>query len=141
MARGAAISYAARLGVRVSNPLRLVEKINAGFPYRAFERLQRELDLSAKELADLVQVPPRTLARRKAQGRLRPDESERLLRISRVYDGALRLFEGDRQAARQWLLSPARALSGQVPLELAKTEIGAREVESLAARLERGVFS
>ncbi len=141
MAQAGTLSYAARIGVRVRNPIRLVEKINAGFPYRSFERLRREMDLSTRELAELVNIPPRTLARRKGQGKLRPEESERLLRVARVFEQTLELFEGDKEAARRWLRSPSRALEGRTPLELAKTEIGAREVENLAGRLERGVFS
>lgn len=70
-----------------------------------------------------------------------PDESERLLRISRIVDQAIVLFEGDRGAALQRLGAYQPALNSQNPLELARTEIGAREVENLIGRLEHGVFS
>ena len=59
----------------------------------------------------------------------------------RVFGRALELFEGDSQAAERWLSSPRAALGGATPLELAKTEAGAREVEALIGRLEHGVFS
>jgi putative toxin-antitoxin system antitoxin component (TIGR02293 family) len=103
--------------------------------------LRSNVGLSREALADLVQIKPRTLDRRKEGGRLRPEESDRLLRAARVFGGTIALFEGDADAARTWLSSPQRALGGAVPLEMARTEVGAREVESLVGRLEHGVFS
>jgi uncharacterized protein (DUF2384 family) len=38
-------------------------------------------------------------------------------------------------------MAPQRALGGAVPLEIAKTEVGAREVEQIIGRLEQGVFT
>ena len=69
-----------------------------------------------------------------------PDESDRLLRASRVFGRALELFEGDPEAARRWLGLPQPALGGATPLAFARTEAGAREVEDLVGRLEHGVF-
>ena len=45
------------------------------------------------------------------------------------------------EAARRWLLTPQRALVGAIPLEIAKTEVGAREGEQIIGRLEQGVFT
>lgn len=119
----------------------LVARVEEGFPYRALERLRCNVGLSREALGDLVQIKPRTLDRRKEGGRLRPEESDRLLRAARVFGGTIALFEGDADAARTWLSSPQRALGGAVPLMMARTEVGAREVENLVGRLEHGVFS
>jgi putative toxin-antitoxin system antitoxin component (TIGR02293 family) len=81
------------------------------------------------------------LARRQQEGKLTPEESDRLLRASRVFTRALELFEGDAAAALSWLSEPQVALGGIVPLEIADTEIGANEVESLIGRLEHGIPS
>ena len=99
------------------------------------------MGLSREEMAELVQIRPRTLDRRKKEGRLHPEESDRLLRASRVFGRAIALFEGDVEGALGWLSSPQRALGGAVPLEMARTEIGAGEVEDLIGRLEHGVFA
>lgn len=123
-------------------PRRLLRgRIEAGFPYSSVARLQHALARSLPEVATLVRIPLRTLARRKRAGRLAPDESERVLRIATVLERAERLFEGDRPAALAWLGAPHRALGGETPLEVARTEVGAREVEELIGRLEHGVFS
>jgi len=135
------ISYARRLGIRVRTKLKLVEHIDAGFSYHAFERLQEALGLNAHELGALLGISPRTLSRRKAEGRLRPDESDHLLRVSRLLDRAVALFENDEVAARRWLTRPNRGLGGRTPLEFSRTEVGAREVEVLIGRLEYGLVA
>lgn len=135
------ISSATALGVRVASVEALRKKVEHGFAYSAFERLRAAIDLPAGEVAALVQIPERTLARRKQKGTLRPTESERVLRIARVLTKAVGLFEGDREAALAWLAAPNRALGAERPLDLARTEVGAREVEDLIGRLEHGIPS
>ncbi|HKT58989.1 MAG TPA: antitoxin Xre-like helix-turn-helix domain-containing protein [Gemmatimonadales bacterium] len=131
--------YVALLGLRVYEPLKIYSRVRAGLAFSALERFQRNTSLGSSELSTLVQLPPRTLARRKAAGRLEPEESDRLLRASRVFGSALQLFEGDAEAAREWLLDKQPLLGGLVPLELATTDVGALEVERLIGRLEHGI--
>jgi putative toxin-antitoxin system antitoxin component (TIGR02293 family) len=138
-ANKAAPTSAELLGLRASDPLSLAEKVEEGFPIRTFLRLQRTLNIGSSDLARIVNITLRTLARRKATGRLEPDESDRLLRVARVFKAALDLFESDRKAALAWLSRPNRALNGKTPLQLATTDVGAREVERLVTRLEHGV--
>jgi putative toxin-antitoxin system antitoxin component (TIGR02293 family) len=134
-------SYARLLGLRVSEGSDLVERVEAGFSYAAFESLRRNLGLPIEELARIAQIPLRTLARRRVSGRFSKEESDRLLRTSRVFSRALALFESDLARARAWLETPARALGGRAPRDLATTDAGAHEVEDLIGRLEHGVFS
>ena len=54
---------------------------------------------------------------------------------------AIRLFEGDRDAARSWLMEPALALGGATPFESLTTEVGASEVRRLIGRLKHGVYA
>ena len=133
--------YAALLGLRTYEPLELIEQVRKGLSYSTFLRFQRNTNLSARTLSELTQIRSRTLTRRKEAGRLDPEESDRLLRASRVFGRALELFEGDGEAARDWLSRTQMALGGLAPLELAKSEVGAREVESLIGRLEHGIPS
>ena len=125
-------------GAGTAKVLQLIEK---GFSYDAVVRLHKASGLPVGSIAQLVRIPQRTMMRRKANGRLRPEESERLLRVSRVFEKALELFEGDADRARQWLTTPKKELDNVPPLQLARTEIGAREVEDLIGRLEHGVFT
>ena len=93
------------------------------------------------KVARFVAIPQRTLTRRQNDGRLGPDESDRVLRASRIFDLAVDLFEGDVAGARQWLQARQPGLGGEVPIEFASTEVGAREVENLIGRLEHGVIA
>jgi putative toxin-antitoxin system antitoxin component (TIGR02293 family) len=139
--KGAQHVYVTLLGLEPCDTVHLVQKVEKGLPFRAVERLRRNMALTLGEMAELIQVRERTLSRRREEGRLQPDESDRAVRASRLFGRALELFEGDAAAARAWLSSAQPALGGAVPLSVARTEIGAREVEHLIGRLEHGVFS
>ena len=134
-------SYVVLLGLNTFAAPDLLRIVSRGFGYRTFERLQRNTSLPFELLSALIDVPRRTFTRRKREGRFLPDESDRLLRASRVFGRTLELFEGDPQAAADWLTAAQPALGGATPLDLARTDVGAREVERLIHRLEHGVFS
>lgn len=46
---------------------------------------------------------------------------------------------GDAEKARRWLRKPNRGLRGRVPLDLARSEAGARIVEQALGRIEHGL--
>lgn len=133
--------YAKLIGVKVKNPVELVRQVEKGLAFSAVEALQHQMHLATKEMAQLLDIKFRTFLRRKEAGRLQPAESDRVLRTSRLFARAQDLFDGNQEAARGWLLTPQRALDGAIPLEIAKTEVGAREVEQIIGRLEQGVFT
>ena len=139
--RGGPHFYVRLLGFNSFEPTFILDKVESGFSYKTFERLQRNLAFPHGELAKLVQISPRTLARRREQGRLTAEESDRLLRVSRVFGKALALFDGDVDAARTWFSVPVPALANRSPQDVSSTEVGAREVENLVGRLEHGVYS
>jgi putative toxin-antitoxin system antitoxin component (TIGR02293 family) len=128
------------LGLETFDPLDLLRAVKKGFSYRSFERFRRNTSLSFERVTDLIDIPRRTMTRRKHEGRFLPTESDRLLRASRLFGRTLELFEGNRDAATEWLTTAQPGLGGAVPLDLAKNEVGAREVERLIGRLEHGVF-
>lgn len=134
-------SYVMLLGLDPVDSRQLLRCAEEGLPYGAFERLVSNTSLPSEEALALVNIPRRTLTRRKREGRFHEDESDRLLRASRIVARALALFEGDREAANRWLSEPQRALGGETPLAFARTEVGALEVERLIGRLEHGVFT
>jgi len=129
------------LGLRAATSGELIRQVGQGFSFHALRIFQSRSGVSLSEVASIIGIPPRTLARRKSSGRLTSDESEKLLRLSSVYEQAMDLFEGDIESARKWLTTPKKALEDHSPLEYSRTELGAREVENLIGRLEHGVFS
>jgi putative toxin-antitoxin system antitoxin component (TIGR02293 family) len=131
----------ASLGVTATDTSELIRRIEAGLAFTALQRLDKHTGLGLSMLASIVGIPERTLARRKASGKLSPEESERLIRISRIFEQTMDLFDNELAAAVRWLTSPKKALDNQQPIQYARTELGAREVENLLGRLEYGVFS
>ena len=119
----------------------LVRVVGGGVPFADAERLIRRSKLDADVVVTHVVRSAANLRRRRDAGRLTPEESDRLVRLARLWSAALGLHDGDGDAARRWLRSPRPALDGRSPLDYAVTEVGAREVEDLIGRLEHGVFS
>ena len=118
---------------------KLILNVKRGVAFRDFERLQTKLGVSAQALSAVVGISERTLARRKQEGRLQPDESDRLYRIVRLLGRAEEVL--GEPSAKEWLTQPKRFLGGKTPLESADTEIGAYEIDQALGRLEHGVFA
>ncbi len=131
----------ASLGIRSGGTAKLIEQLEAGFPFDALRKFELNSGVEANLLVSILAIPERTLARRRTAGRFAPDESERLLRISIVFEKSVELFDGDVASAVQWLTTSKKALNGETPLKYSRTEPGAREVENLIGRVEHGVFS
>ena len=118
----------------------VIREIENGLPVSSFTAIRNDLGITDKDLAQVIRVPKSTLAVRKKRGRFSFEESERLYRVQRLLRKAVDVF-GDLEMARKWLKEKAYGLGDMSPLDFAKTEIGAREVENLLGRLEHGVFS
>jgi putative toxin-antitoxin system antitoxin component (TIGR02293 family) len=119
----------------------LVSELKRGVEISRYDTFVRKSGLPTKEDNQVIQLRPRALVRRRKEGRLSQAESERLYRLSVVFEKAVELHEGKVDEARTWMSTPRAALAGQTPLEMCATEVGARGVEDLIGRLEHGVFS
>jgi putative toxin-antitoxin system antitoxin component (TIGR02293 family) len=129
------------LGLGASTTAELIRRVQRGLSYTSLRKFAGSSGLRVSELAPVLGIPERTLARRRVSGKLAPEESERLLRISNLFEKAVRMFDGEVGPAVQWLTTPKKYLENEAPLRYARTELGAREVENLLGRLEHGVFS
>jgi len=118
----------------------VVNRVRDGLPMEEFHYLQELLGLSEERLGALLGMSRATLHRRKKSGSMDRAESDRLVRFGRLFRQAANVIGSDR-AAREWLSAPALAFGGELPLDFADTEAGAREVEALLGRIEHGVFS
>src|SRR6266511_3717008 len=125
---------------KAKHPTELIRQIQKGLRFSELETLQNSIDLPFEQLAAKLSISRSTLQRRKAAGRLSPDESDRVIRFSRLLRHATRVF-GDVERARAWLKHPQVGLGSAVPLDYARTETGAREVENLLGRIEYSVYT
>ncbi|MDK2971974.1 MAG: hypothetical protein PWP23_1729 [Candidatus Sumerlaeota bacterium] len=121
-------------------PGRLVTLLREGLAVEEIDDLREALGISMARLTDLLAISKATLQRRRAGQVLGRDESDRVVRYARLMGRAVEVCESE-EAARQWLASPQVGLAGETPLEYARTEVGAREVEDLLGRIDHGVYS
>ena len=128
------------LGLPPGSIPELIQHVQTGLPFRALETLASKSGIPAAEIASAMDIPQRTLARRRVAGRFVREESERLLRLSRIFEAAVELFDGDVPGAVAWLRTKRPALGNHSPLVYSGTELGAREVEDLIGQLVHGVF-
>ncbi len=122
--------------------LALADLISGGLRQRALQRVKAALELSDVEIGAVIGMSQKTIGRlrKKPDAPLGLVPSDRLYRLASLYALAREVF-GDPAIAREWLKTPQPGLNGRVPLELVRTEVGAREVENLLGRLEYGVLT
>src|SRR5712692_5033829 len=108
--------------------------------------------IAAKKVKDLIDrgvlsakqvfraIPERTFNRRLANREmLKVPEADAIARLLRVTEAAKRTF-GDADFATKWLNLPNPALKNRIPIDLAETDAGAREVEAALSRFAHGDY-
>lgn len=86
-------------------------------------------------------LPRRTLAHRRTRHEsLTHDESDRAVRIARITFLAEEVF-GDEAKAARWLRKAKSRFEGRSPMEMLRTEAGARLVEEMLLQLDYGFFA
>jgi len=130
--------YGQTIGVNPESLNDLIVQLKKGLPVQSLTKLSAQLGVSEIRLAKTVSIAQRTLTRRKKEGRFKTGESERVLRIARIFERAIQVLGGENEA-RRWFHSPVKGLGNKTPLEFADTEPGAQEVEAMLDRIEDGV--
>src|SRR5580698_857127 len=129
------------LGRSVKNFGQLADLIRRGLPSSSLLVLGEKLDLKNAALSEKLGIPQRTLTRRLSRhSRLTAAESDRTVRLARVYATAVEMI-GNAGKAAEWLRTPNRALGGEVPIDQLDTDLGAKEVENILGRIAYGVYS
>ncbi len=125
------------LGRRVRSLDDLEQTVSHGIPKRALRRTAERIYSSGGDVRDMIFriVPEATFKRRT---RLSPAESARTERLARVIAAAEYVWN-DQTDAREWLTRPHPELGRRTPLEVAMTELGARQVEEILERLFYGI--
>jgi putative toxin-antitoxin system antitoxin component (TIGR02293 family) len=125
----------------LGNDLKMAELVALGLPAGILRHLAVAFGLAPSGIAPFVNITEKTILRRlEARGKLKPDESERVARLMRVFVRAVNVLDSE-DKARGWLARPLAVLGGRAPLSLMASEQGAREVEQVLGRLENGVFA
>lgn len=129
------------LGEAVTNPDDLARIVRKGLPALSVTALAGKLHIANGALSRRLGIPQRTLTRRLSHASvLTPAESDRTVRMARIYASAVEMI-GDQEKAIAWLGTPNRALGGESPLDQLDSDIGARMVEDILGRIAYGVYS
>ena len=123
-----------------TSPFELIARSRLGMGYAQVRQVATLLELTIRELAVLLSMNERTMARRLVSGSLNKVESERLLLLEALAAHGLRVFE-DQSKFNRWLRRPLEILEGQSPLQMLDTATGFQVVDQILGRIEYGVYS
>lgn len=111
--------------------------VRAGLPKRALQLVaRRAIEPGSSVNAFVYSVVASATFKRRT--RLSPDESERTERLARIVALTEALWDNGREA-RVFLNRPHPLLGDDTPLDVARTELGARRVERLLHDIEHGL--
>ncbi len=128
------------LGRTIRSQSQFIELVNQGFPFDSLSHFSQRIDMSVGEIAGVLRINPRTLARRKRAGQLMAAESDRLARLAKIMAYAVEVL-GNLERASRWMRKPNRALGMLKPIERLDTDLGSDEVEELLGRIDHGIYS
>jgi putative toxin-antitoxin system antitoxin component (TIGR02293 family) len=117
-----------------------LQTVESGVPITTLTGFSESSGIPLKDLYDVV-IPARTLKHRRARREpLSRDESDKLARLVRIFDHAVRVFAGT-DRARIWLEEPKKRFAGRTALEMLRTDIGGRLVEEFLIQIDEGMFA
>jgi putative toxin-antitoxin system antitoxin component (TIGR02293 family) len=127
------------LGEGVRSEIDLASAVRKGLPISVSASLLQH-GLTRDEFHSIV-IPARTFKHRKS--RIEPlssDESDKAVRAARVLAYAERVF-GDRAKALSWMRQAKGRFAGETPMQMLRTEAGARLVEQMLIQIDEGMFA
>lgn len=117
----------------------VLDTVESGFPLDALNRFAESSGLTWTEIYDVV-IAARTLKHRRSRKEsLSRDESDKLARLMRLHDQAVRVF-GEAERALWWLREPETQFEERTPLQMTQTEFGGRLVEEALVQIDEGIF-
>lgn len=122
-----------------SDALSIVDACKSGIGIQVFDDVANFLNVPIVKLANVIRIPKSTLIRRKRSGHFNFEESERLVRILKVFKLATEVLETEENAS-EWLNTTSPDFKGKTPLDYLGSEHGAREVEAVLERIAYGVI-
>ena len=117
-----------------------VNTVEEGVPLDTLADFAEQSGLPMKDLLEVV-IPARTLKHRRARKEpLSLDESDKLTRVARLFDLAVRVWHKP-ELAKRWLEEPKDRFNGRSPLAMLRTEAGGRLVEEFLIQIDEGMFA
>jgi putative toxin-antitoxin system antitoxin component (TIGR02293 family) len=118
----------------------LIHLSREGVTKASLNRLLQQMNISQKEMANLLHLSPRTIQRMKESDKLPAAASGQLIEIAKVFARAKEVL-GDTIKAKTWLKSTITGLNEEQPINLLDTPTGIQWVLDVLGRIEYGVYS
>jgi putative toxin-antitoxin system antitoxin component (TIGR02293 family) len=116
------------------------QQVENGLPLAMLEEFAAYSGFGMKEVLEVV-IPLRTLKHRRQRGEpLNAEESDKLARVARLWEFALKVF-GNPDKARRWLTKPKHRFEERTPLQMMRTGIGGDGVEEMLGQIQEGYFA
>ena len=108
-------SFDRKIQKAVDDPLAMRCGVKEGLEIGWFDHLAKLFGASGAVFAAIVGIDPRTLTRRRREGKLTPRESNALYHLAVLYEHALDVL-GDPDTVRNWFNTPEPDFSDMSPL-------------------------
>jgi len=115
----------------------------SGTRIRKIRELNERYALTIGDIADVLDVAPKTLSRWTKNKKSSRGISEQRNDSLKILESLLKLGEkvlGSEDELNHWLHNPVFALEGKKPIDLIKTESGRRRVEEVLHQIEYGIY-
>ena len=124
----------------VTNESDFIDVIRQGIPKIAIDNLVDKTGIPVNEMAILMRLSDRTLRRYNPQTLLNPEQSERVVELSRLYSRGEEVF-GNLDNFKEWMNSTVMALGNIKPKTLLDTSLGIDILMNELGRIEHGIFA
>jgi putative toxin-antitoxin system antitoxin component (TIGR02293 family) len=124
------------LGRRIVTWSDLDQAVAAGLPRAALDALVTHVASPPESSRMKYRIVPKATYQRSVQ--LNPAHSQKAERLARVFAMVESVWH-DEAEARRFMNTPHAELNGRTPVEVAMTEIGARQVEEVIERGRHGL--
>jgi len=125
---------------KINNRIELLSLAKKGLSTKVLGAIQKNTNLSMKELTASLPISVATLSRQKKAPRFNSLISEKLISLAIFWARGLEIFE-DNEKFLLWLHNPSIALGGITPISLIDSSIGIDILKNELGRIEHGVFA
>ncbi len=109
-------------------------------PLQVVKELSTDYAISAKDMAGVLDVTPKTFSRWKRNSNVMSEQqADRMFILKSIFDLGRKVLGSDANV-KKWIREPIFSLNGQIPLKLLKIESGRRRIESVLHQIEYGFF-
>jgi putative toxin-antitoxin system antitoxin component (TIGR02293 family) len=117
--------------------LELINRIRSGVKKTDWKDLIASIGSTEKEFENILPSSISSMQKKSVYSR---ETSERIYELARLFGLGFEVFD-TKEAFKQWLITPSRALGDKVPFELLDNSFGFELVENEIIRIQHNVYS